>query len=261
MGEGFFQGVNKQTITLSTGLSVDLPFKYYDFRWINAVFPASYDRITEILPSEKLKPLKSTPGRAVISFSAFEYHNVEGLQPYNEFTISIPVQYEPSINFPGMGFIYYPIYAPERYSRYGVYIMHLPVTIQDAVTPGVEIFGFPASLGDIEISDTQRSCRCTFRSNGKDVLFLEVKKVKTVQRRILFHAYTVKNGKLVRSLNETEGKYGITTRMPGGASFELGEGPIADQLRELRIGKTTIGRIYATNVQSMLHAPSEYLDM
>ena len=57
-----------------------------------------------------------------------------------------------------------------------------------------------------------------------------------------------------------QGEIGIS-RMPGGAKLELGEGPIADELRTLGIGRTAMGRFYAFRSQSILHAASEYLDL
>lgn len=260
MNKEFFRGTNKQSFTLSTGTNIDLPVEYHDWTWIYAAFPAPVGKVRKILPSLRIQPISFLPGITLVQIGAFEYRQINGVAPYNEVAVTIPVQYDPKVNYPGMPIIHFPLFSPERYSRFGVYVHRLPVTTQEAYTFGVDIWGFPKSVQEINFAETAHYRRCTMRIDGSDELFISVKKMRTKHRRIDFHCYTVKNGKLLRTPVQTQGQYGIS-RFPGGVELQLGSGPLADELRALGMGSISAGRIYATGLQSMLHAASESLDM
>jgi hypothetical protein len=87
-----------------------------------------------------------------------------------------------------------------------------------------------------------------------------VEKVATKVRSLDFHSYTVKEGQLLRTLIQIRGEFGIA-RFRGGASYTLGDHPIAGELRGLGIGKTAVERRYLTDVQSMLHPAGERLPL
>jgi len=46
-----------------------------------------------------------------------------------------------------------------------------------------------------------------------------------------------------------------TSRVPGGATHTLGDHPIADELRNLRVGGTSLEHTYAPQQRAMLHLP------
>jgi hypothetical protein len=261
MDKKFFHGIKKQSITLPTGDKIDLPVEYYDWTWIYAAFPVPVKNVKKILPTAKLQPILFFPGITLVQIGAFEYHQINGLAPYNEVGVTIPVQYEPKSNYPGKPIIHFPLFFPEKYSRFGVYIHRLPVTTQESYTLGKDIWGFPKTVDEITFQETETYRQCTVLSDGKEALSIEVKKMSTRLRQIDFYCYTVNEGKLLRTQIQTQGQYGIVSKMPGGAKFVLGTGPLAEELRTLGIGNTAFGRIYATGVQSMLHAASEQLDM
>ena len=89
---------------------------------------------------------------------------------------------------------------------------------------------------------------------------LEVEKLATKARAMDYYSYTVKDGQLLRTLIQTQGQYGIA-RFRGGASYVLGDHPIAEELRALGMGETAVERLYAPQVQSMLHPASERLPL
>lgn len=259
MDETFFAGVEIKETILSTGVRIWLPIRYYDLSWINAIFPAPAAKVQRLLPSNKLKPILLAPGIAVVALSGFEYRKSD-LNPYNEFVVAIPVQYEPLVNIPGLPLLFHPVLSPQWYRKFGMYVHHLPVTTQLALDSGVEIYGYPKFIAEISFEETDDMRRCRLRAEGKEIVVLEVKKSATKARSISFYTYTVKNGQLLRTLIQTQGQYCIT-RFPGGASYTLGDHPIAEELKTLGMGKTAMGRIYAPQLQSLLHPASERLTL
>jgi hypothetical protein len=260
MSDNFFPKANIQEVILSTGAHIGLPVRYYDWSWMSALFPAPVAKVQRLLPSNKLKPLLLIPGTTMVALAAFEYRKISAVEPYNEFTISVPVQYDPTVNVPGLPLLFHPVLSPQWYRKIGMYVHHLPVTTQAARDFGVEIWGYPKFIAEISFEEAGEMRRCRLRAEGKDIVSLEVKKMSTKARPISFYTYTIKNGQILRTLIQTEGQYSIT-RFPGGASYVLGDHPIAGELKALEMGKTAVGRFYAPQVQSMLHPASEHLSL
>jgi len=260
MDKTLFAEVEIKETILSTGVRIGLPVRYYDWSWMNAIFPAPAAKVQLLLPSKKLKPLLLMPGTAMVALTAMEYRQIADVAPYNEFSIGVPVQYEPAVNVPGLPMLFNPLLSPRRYRRFGVYIHHLPVTTKEAYDFGVEIWGYPKFVADISFEDAGDLRRCRLRAEGKNILTLEMKKLITRDRPMSLYSYTVKNGQLLRTLIQTQGQYCVT-RFPGGASYNLGDHPIAKELNAIGMGKTAVGRFYAPKVQSLLHPASERLSL
>jgi len=260
MDENFLSKANIEEVGLSAGWRIGLPVRYYDWSWMNALFPAPAAKVQRLLPSKKLRPVLVMPGIAMVALTAMEYRKIADVAPYNEFSIAVPVQFEPTFNIPGLPLFFHPLLSPQRYKKIGMYVHHLPVTTQAALDFGVEIWGYPKFIAEISFEDVGEMRRCRLQAEKKDIVTLEIKKLATRDRLISLYTYTVKKGQILRTLVQSKGEYGIT-RFPGGASYTLGDHPIADELKSLGMGKTALGCFFAPQVQSLLHAASERLPL
>jgi hypothetical protein len=139
-----------------------------------------------------------------------------------------------------------------------MYVCHLPVTHEYARDGGIEEWGYPKFLADITFEDLGESVRSELRAEGKHVLTLEVEKLPAKSQRMDGYIYSVKEGELLKTRSEMQGVIGIS-RSRGGASYTLGDHPIADELRGLGMGATASGRMYGSQVQGMLHRAGERL--
>jgi len=255
MDEAFFAGVRLEQAELSSGVRIELPIRYQDWSAIMAHFPVPEAAVRNLLPSSRLKPVLLVPGTAILSMVAMEYRQIIEFAPYNEFGIMVPVLYEPKVSIPGL-----PLLFPHWFKRSGLYVHCLPVTTQAAYEVGTEVWGYPKIVAEIVFEDIGQVRRCQLRAEGKYILTLDVEKGATGFSKINFHSYTVKGGQLLRTLIQTRGDFNIA-RFRGGASFNLGDHPIAEELRALGIGKTAVERRYLTNMQSMLHPPGECMPL
>lgn len=260
MDKALFDNVEIKEVELSTKAKIGLPVRYSDSSCIQALFSASASKVHQLLPSKKIKPLLLMPGKALVSLMAIKYPKVTDINPYNEFMVGIPVQYNPRVNFPGKLLFLHPLLAPKWYRKFGIYIHYLPVTTQESVVLGTEVWGFPKIKSDIFFEDIGQKSRCRLVIEGKNIVTLEVKKITTNMQSIDLYSYTVKDGQLLRTRMQTQGQYGISKSF-GGASYTLGNGPISNELRNLEMGKTAFGCFYATDLQNMLYAASEYLPL
>ncbi len=121
---------------------------------------------------------------------AFEYRKIESVAPYNEFSISVLVSCEKSSEAPSLP---------------GIYIIYLPVTTEEALY-GVDIFGYPKSITDINFEDTAEARRCRVQADGKDILTLEVQKQVAEPKSIDTYTYSVKDNQLLITLMQIKGQ-------------------------------------------------------
>ncbi|PPD45336.1 MAG: hypothetical protein CTY15_04490 [Methylocystis sp.] len=234
-------------VDLPSGARVQLPLRYLDWTGMMAHFPASAAAIRKLLPSPKLKPVLAWPGTAILSVAALEYRRLADVRPYNEVAIMTPVLYEPALNIPAA-----PLLFPKLFKGFGLFVLHMPVTTQESLELGVQVWGYPKFLADIRFEEEGNLRRCRVRADGKDVLTLGVKQAPGQIRNVDFRMLTVKDGKLLPHLIETEGLYGLWG-FPGGASLSFGDHPVGRELQSLGVGKTALARVFASNVRSLLH--------
>jgi hypothetical protein len=208
---------------------------------MGAAFPAPIAKIREVLPSKHLKPVQSVPGFSAVVLIATENRVVESMNPYNELDIMIPVTYETGDN---------------KIELPGSYCLSIPVTTEEARFIGAEIYGFPKLLADVSFEETSKKRSCKVSSAGKDILTFEVKRADTESELYDTYTYTVKDDQIVRTLLQVQGK-NSTNYVKGGASFTLGDHPIADELRALHINTTSAMHRYAPQLRMLIHLPTE----
>jgi hypothetical protein len=245
----------EEEFTLSSGEVVTAPARYYDFAAITAVFPASAGRVRALLPTDRLRLVCLLPGVTAVALAAMEYRRwsarADGAEdePYNEVAVMVPVLAAPAVNVLAL-----PLVVPNRFKTFGWYVHRLPVTTALARDAGIEALGLPKFLAEITFTETARTRSCRLRADGREILTLEVEKLPARPRRIDDHIYGIRDGVPLRTRFETEGKYGIAS-FRGGASYTLGDHPIAEEMRELKMGHMALQRQYAPHVQALLHAP------
>ncbi len=241
---------------LSTGQKVALPLQYKNWKWMMATYTVPVSQIEKMLPS-KLKPVLISPGKALISFGVLEYPNVSALKPYDEWLISIPVQYDPSVNIPFLPLAYNPLFPHGVYKKGGSYIYHLPVTTAESHQAGLEIWGFPKVHRQIKCTENATTKTCDLINNGELVMSLQVEKIpiNDDKKEFAYCAYTKKDNQLLRTCVMAKGNYDYTVF--GKASIRFGKGKIAEEMSKLDIDKNDPLQVfYAENLDSAL--PLEY---
>src|SRR3972149_6455762 len=106
---------------LKSGQEVTLLLHYKNWKWMMATFTVPAKQVQKLLPP-KLKPILASPDKALISFGALEYPKVSDLDPYNEFLIPIPVQYDPPVNIPCLPLFFDPLFPQIVYKKGASYI-------------------------------------------------------------------------------------------------------------------------------------------
>lgn len=244
------------TYKLTTGETISLPLKYKKWKWMMATYTVPVNQIEKMLP-EKLKPVLFSPSKALISFGVLEYPDVVGLKPYDEWLISIPVEYDPSMRIPFLPIAYNPLFPHAVYKKGGSYIYHLPVTTAESHQAGTEIWGFPKVHRQIKCHEDSSTKTCDLIHNGETVMTLKVEKINLShdKREFSYCAYTEKDAQLLRTCIVANGNYDYSVF--GKSSVHFGKGKIADEMKLLDLDKNNPLQVfYAENLDSEL--PVEY---
>ncbi|MBL1178569.1 acetoacetate decarboxylase family protein [Pantanalinema sp. GBBB05] len=227
--EEFFQQIEHVEVPWGSK-TIFFPVFYYDVATLSVQLLAPITKIKPLLPSSRLHPLRITPWHCVVSISALEYRDSD-IGPYNEVSIGIPVMLdEPSPVFVGT---FRQVPAVPK-----MYIHHLPVTTEIAYASGVELAGYPKFLAEITFERDGEWVKCHLNEAGQHILTLTARTgVLSPTPRSRLHPITVRQGHLLRSELVVSERNQSTGRGSGGFQLELGEHPIAQELKEWELGK------------------------
>ena len=164
MDRHFFQGIKQWEISRE-GFEGKLPVFYYDTTSLTAIYTASTNRVEKLLPLPQMKPIEMVPGRCLVAFTAFEYRQTD-IDAYNEFSIAFLVTYDkPVIPFATAA-------ALMAQRKFTAYVWQLPVTTEVARVGGVEFYGYPKFIADIEFRKEPHQITCNLSENGEKILSL-----------------------------------------------------------------------------------------
>lgn len=203
------------------GEQVSMPVEIRSANTSSALFPVDARAARLLLAATGLEPI-TVLGRAICNLAFVRY--IDGdLGPYHEFAFSIMAR------------------QPGQKGSTGAYIHWLPVNQSFTCAAGQEIWGFPKLMADIDITPTRGGHRCEVAVEGRKVLALSVSDgvpAPSGAGGASIDAYTYRDGVLRRTpwvMNPA----GVRMR-PGGARLELGDHPVADELRSLGLPRKAL---------------------
>jgi hypothetical protein len=244
-----------EQVELASGQRLHLPLRYHDWSMFMAHFPVSAKQMQDLLPGPRLRPALLLPGVALLTIAGVRYFRTSELAPYDEVIIGTLVLYEPKVNVPAV-----PLLLRERQKGFGFFALHVPVTSEESRDAGIEVWGYPKFIAEIDFEESESKRRCWLRAAGEEILSFEVLRVRRKARPYVFANFTVKDGELLKAPIRAEGRIGIAT-LRGGARLTLGDHPIADELRSLRLRPWAIERIDAAGLHSVLPKAAERLPL
>ncbi len=239
----FFEGVKQQEFVIA-GKRGKIPIFYYDARAIMAVLPASASRLRRVLP-DVYEPATLFPGVGLVAISAFNYHNTD-IEPYNELAVAVILK---STQAGG-------VMSQLRRGAFHVYIHYLPVDTEIALRGGVDYYNYPKFMAEFEWIDKDREVACKLSEKGEHILTLYGKKIRTKKSQIIkFYTYLYMDKQPQWTEFRVNAEQYGRSWMPGKVKLELGNHPIARELKGLLISTRPLMYMYLPKMQAILYGP------
>jgi hypothetical protein len=226
------------------GRTLSLPIEVRSARSWAATYLVDARAAQKLIEQSGLEVAEMRPGKALANLAMVRYEDTD-LDAYNEVAVAFVVRlHDARPASPASKAI------EVARNRTGVYIHHLPVNRAFTLEAGRTIWGYPKFMADIDVDERAEGTTCTLAHEGARVLTLVVRKgIKPWPRIPNLPTYTFLDGVLRRTPWDItqEGRRGRV----GGATLDLVEHPIAEELRSLGLPKlalltTSVDRVRAT---------------
>jgi hypothetical protein len=230
-----------------------LPVFYYDVTAIMVGFLTPLGKVQALLPSRRMKPLRATPWHAVTVICCFEYRDCDA-GPYNEVGITFPFTMDRST--PVLtGLLREIAQGPMAY------VYKLPVTTELARQFGIDFYNYPKFMASIDFNREDGWIRCQLGEGGHNILSLSARQLPVkASPRWRFHGITVRDNRMLRSEITVNVREQAISRNPSHVKLELGDHPLADELRNLHLGRM-VHLQYLPRCQTILSGVVESYDM
>ena len=250
----FFAEVEQHEVEI-TGGSCGVPILYRDAYIFAGVFAAPTLKLKELLPTSKLVPVEMYPGKGLLGFLAADYRDTS-IGPYKEFAITVPARYRPKFNPP-----LFPVLRMGASLSYEVFVWQLPLTSELGLHAGVDIWGLPKFLADIEFAEDEKAVSCRLAEGSEEILTLEVKKNAARMKTYFdFIMFSEKGRELLRThTNGISSSLGRSFK-PGGAKLTLGDHTLSRRIREVAPGMS-VHTLYIPKGQLILPEAEEHMPL
>jgi len=232
-----------------------LPLLYRDASSVTVIFPARARAVAALLPSRALHPTPLAPGVAAVAVTFFEYRDTD-IGPYNELAVSIPAVHARR-PIPG-----WTVAQQLRRGTIHAWIQQLPVTTEVARVGGVEIYGYPKIVADIDYRTEERRFSGALHHEGRRVMGLsgELPEAEQLDVPIRYVTYAERGGRLLEAQVLMHADTVATGYRARGMQLDLDEQhPIGAELGGLLLRRQPLYVQHISRFRSILHAPS-YLE-
>ena len=230
------------------GERLDYPTRFEDGSSCMGLFTVGAARAAELLRETPFTVAEVLPGRAVCSLNCVHYTDSD-CGPYDEIALALFVQ-------PWDGTV--SRLATARSIAGGDIASHtwrLAVTTELSRDAGIQMWGFPKQLGDIDYTNANGRASFSWRDGDALVLRYEVAaKGKRKPAPISPPVYSLIEG--VPHVGHLTQRYeGVGVR-PFGGTLELGDHTVSDELRRLGLGRRPLIATWNDRLEFEMSAPS-----
>ena len=231
------------------GREVTMPVVVRDASSVAATYLVDATAARKLLPGPELDVVEVFPGKALFSVALIDYVDND-LGDYTEVSLAFFVRERsdrPLVPYLGNVVDFFR-------NRLATYIKHLPVDQSFTRDAGEGIWGFPKTIQQIDFADTEGRRTGKLVMDGKHVLTLASHRGGRFSLpEMPMTTYTYIGGRLHRTTfvaQATEVGFGL-----GGARLELGDHPIADELRSMGLPRAALMTVWMGHQRARFGAP------
>lgn len=213
-----------------SGMRLQRATRYFDTAMIGGWFEVDANVVRRRLPAE-LEVVEHAPGRTELAVFGLEHREMDVLDPYLEVGTMVPVHFR---------------------ERAGQFVLHLPVTTEEARWGGVVNYGYPKFIADIRFEDVNGVRTCVLAADGQEILRLTVHRTPTSPASWVDRNFTILEDQLVESTFDVRSAEAGGSDDPAGATLELGPHPLAAELADLHPSEASRRHRYVTHAEAVL---------
>jgi hypothetical protein len=231
------------------GREVTLPVIVRKARSGNATFLVDRDAAQALIPGPELEVAEFVPGKTLFSLACIDYIQND-LGDYNEISMAFFVRERGTPR----GLPYAGSWIDFLRSNLGTYIHRLPVDQAFTCEAGCGIWGFPKTVETIDfVADGDRAT-CRLEMGGAHVLTMSVPRGGTSSiPEAHMSTYSYIDG-VAHKTPFSSAADGVGFSL-GGATLELGNHPVADELRSLGLPKSAVMSMWMESMRGRFDAP------
>ena len=236
-------------------ITFELPILYFRYDFFGLYFTANAEKVSAIMPSNRLYPVTMPNGKAIIAVGAFNYIDTT-IGTYGEVPVVIPVIYGKK-QFPFQGII--SALMESRYPGFGLLVQHLPVTNTMARDAGRKEWGYTKFVADMHFNITPEYMECQMKEEDQHILDIRVARkgflMKDTKPIVTF---SVKNTKLLKTIIPQKGikRASLSTK---GSFLNLGDHPMARSVKDLEISSKPFLAVYYPE-RAVILPPGEVIE-
>ncbi|MEH6344359.1 MAG: acetoacetate decarboxylase family protein [Bermanella sp.] len=250
-----------QDLTLPDGRRRNYQFPtYFDKVQFSAgVFLCDYEQAVKHMPSSDITPVSALGKRAMLIVASYQYRNIHQMKGYNEVLVMIPVMHK------GLRIPLLPPLIP-GYPGAGYYIIALPMASLENMLRGQQFWGLPKAMHEVDIEADGHHCVTNIKSEDEQDFVMRIpRQGKTKKTNRKSRVFSIKDNKQIQFATHFKGDCQYTTNWnvlfrPNKADsnlgcLELGDSPLAETLKALKINPVPFQTTYCNDLKSCLFLP------
>lgn len=227
--ESFFSAAQPTRQVTHGCATFDLPVLYHRDDAFGLFYTADLDKVSQLMPSPSLHPVRLPGNRSAAGVFAFNYIDTS-IGPYGEVAIVVPVVHGKK---PPTTLI--PLLLESKYPGFGLLVLHLPVTHPEARDAGRGQWGYTKFTADMRFTITPEFMECQLQEGDHHILSLRVARQGLAMRdKKPLVTYSVLNRDLIKTTIPQTGAHRLAIG-PKKSYLELGSHPVANTLHSLEM--------------------------
>ena len=256
---------------LSEDIARDYPFPtfYADVAYGLGLFGCSYaaaERIVTAGLGHEVRPVRVWGGGGLLGVALYDYHKVEGMAPYSEIAVALPVTYRQWWSMLPL----LPL-VPGLDGGTGSFVIDMPMTSKENQIRGNRIWGLPKTTRrvDIEVRTSEIAGTAYGDDNAPYLEIVLPRRGRTRTSTTESWVFTRLDDTLLRSRSVLHGAFRTWAQLrrqrdatDGGSAhgrLRIGQGAGSAQLRELQISSEPFLVKTGLNISSIFDLPDRRL--
>ena len=241
------------------GTDLGYPTQFRDGASAAALFAVNSRAAQELIQGTGFEIAEIAPGRGVLAFTCVHYTDTD-CGVYEEtaqafFVRRLDRTHDAIDQLPGVG-AYLASWRNLIAGNVASYTWRLQVTTTLSQQCGLQMWGFPKEIGDIEFVQRDDQLRCSLRMDDRDVFqFIMRAAGQSTPKPVTSTVYSIFEG--AQHASHLTQRYRDTGYGWGGAKVMLGDHPMADELRTLGLPKSPLLTTWNGHLAFSMTAPEK----